>query len=55
MTEKELEKVEEKVARAFRNGMIAGLHKAGWSASLIAAELEMKPSTVRSVINKLAK
>ena len=55
MTEKELAKVEEKVTRAFRDGQIMGLYKAGWSASLIAAELEMKASTVRSVIKKYSK
>lgn len=55
MTEKELQKVEEKVEKAFRDGKIMGMHLAGWSASLIAAELSMNASTVRSVIKKNTK
>ena len=55
MTEKELKKLEEKITRAFRDGKIMGMHLAGWTVSLIAAELEMNPSTVRSVIKKNSK
>lgn len=55
MTEKELAKVEERVSRAYRDGMIMGLYKAGWTVALIAAELEMKAPTVRSAIKRNSK
>ena len=55
MTEKELQKVEERVARAYRDGQIMGMTKAGWTASQIAAELEMPVSTVRAAIKRNTK
>ena len=55
MTEKELAKVEEKVARAFRDGMIMGLVKASWTVAQIAAELGMNTSTVRAAIKRHTK
>ena len=55
MTIEELAKAEEKIKKAFRDGQIVGMSTAGWPPSLIAAELEMNVSTVRSVIRKYKK